>query len=100
MITKLLAQVDISLGEGEDQVNIPDTAINDDSFLTILETIFAFLGVIAFLVIVIAGLRFILSRGDADKAAKARNTVIYAAVGLVLAVSAFTLVRFITEAAG
>ena len=100
MITKLLAQVDISLGEGEDQVNIPGTSINDDSFLTILETAFALLGVIAFLVIVIAGLRFILSRGDADKAAAARRTVIYAAVGLVLAVSAFTLVSFITEAAG
>ena len=97
MMLKYLSQIRIS----EDELDIPtDVEANDTTFLAVLETTFALLGVIAFLVIVIAGLRFILSQGDPDKSAKARNTVIYAVVGLVIAVSAFSLIRLITDRAG
>jgi len=102
----ILAQIQVNPGDldipkaGDDPNTTEVELISTQSVADILEVVFAVLGVVAFLIIVLAGLRFILSRGEPDKAAKARNTIIYAAVGLVIAVSAFTLVRFITESAG
>jgi TRAP-type C4-dicarboxylate transport system permease small subunit len=94
MIRKILAQVDIQL----DQLDIPtDVTTDSDRVQAILQVVFATLGAIAFLVIVIAGLQFVLSRGEPEKAAKARRTIIYAAVGLVVAVLAFSIIGFITE---
>ena len=52
-------------------------------------------GGIAVLMIIIGGLRYTLSSGDAGSAASAKNTVIYALVGLVLSVMANALVNFV-----
>ncbi len=76
-------------------LDIPKTNADSGTVQILLELAFGVMGGIAFLVIVIAGMQYVLSRGEADKAAKAKNTIIYAAVGLVLAVLAFTLVRYI-----
>lgn len=40
---------------------------------------------------------FTLSSGDAQKAAKARNTILYAVVGLVVAVFASAIVNFVFD---
>jgi hypothetical protein len=93
-LLKILSQIDI----GEDELDIPKTTVDDTTYLDLLELAFAILGAVAFLIIILAGVRFILSRGEPDKVTKARNTIIYAAIGLVLAVSAFTIVRFIAGA--
>ncbi len=94
---ELLGQIDIS----QDELNIPkDVAADSSTVEIVLELAFGLLGMIAFIVIIIAGLQFVLSRGEPEKAAKARRTIIYAAVGLVIAVSAFTLVQFVTETVG
>ena len=61
----------------------------------IFQYLFGFIGALAVLIIVIAGLRFILANGDPQSVAKARNTIIYAAVGLALAVSAEIIVTFV-----
>lgn len=52
-------------------------------------------GVIAVVVIVVAGLRFVLSNGDPGAASKARSTIIYAVVGLVVAIMAYAIVNFV-----
>ena len=54
-------------------------------------------GTIAVIVIVIAGIRFTTADGDPSKADKARNTVVYAVIGLVVAVTAYALVNFVLE---
>lgn len=93
-LSSLLAQIDIDPGE----LNIPKPddvpqSVNDlDQILTI---VFGLAGVIAVLVIVIAGMQFILSRGDPQKTATSRNAIIYAAIGLGISVLAFSIVRFV-----
>lgn len=52
-------------------------------------------GVISVVVIVVAGLRFVLSSGDPGAASKARNTIIYAVVGLTVSIMAYAIVNFI-----
>lgn len=52
-------------------------------------------GVIAVIVIIVGGLRFVTSEGDANAANKAKNSVAYACVGLVLAALAYAIVNFV-----
>jgi type IV secretion system pilin len=52
-------------------------------------------GVIAVVIIVVGSLRFVTSEGDAQAANKAKNSVVYALVGLVVAVLAYAIVNFV-----
>ncbi len=52
---------------------------------------------VALLIIVIAGLRYILSAGDPATMAKAKNAVLYALIGLVVAMAAFSIVTFVVK---
>jgi len=62
---------------------------------TIFQLVFGFIGALAVLIIVLAGLRFILANGDPKGVSQARNTIIYAAVGLAIAVSAEVIITFV-----
>lgn len=91
-ILKIMSQIVIE----PEELKIPQSeTVNSDTITIVLETVFGIAGAIAMLVIVIAGIRFILGRGDPQKSADARNTIIYAGVGLAIAVLAFSIVRFV-----
>ncbi len=51
-------------------------------------------GVSAALMLVIAGLMYVLSNGDSSKISTAKTTVIYAIVGIVIVVSARAIIIF------
>jgi hypothetical protein len=52
-------------------------------------------GVVAIIMIILSGFRYTTSGGDSGKIASAKNTLIYALVGIVIAVLAQFLVRFV-----
>lgn len=52
-------------------------------------------GVIAVLMIIIGGLRYIISDGDSGKITTARNTIMYALIGLILVAFAQIIVKFV-----
>lgn len=52
-------------------------------------------GFIAVIMLIVGGLKFITSAGDANNAASARNTIIYALVGVVIVALAQALVHFV-----
>jgi hypothetical protein len=54
-------------------------------------------GVVAVIAIIVGGLRFILAGGDAGKIASARNTILYAIVGLVIVAIAQLIVLFVLQ---
>ena len=56
-------------------------------------------GIAAVIMIIIAGLKFITAGGDSSGLASARNTLIYALVGLAIAVLAQFLVHFVFNTA-
>lgn len=60
--------------------------------ITILDII---IGIAAVVMIIVGGIRFVLSGGDSNHTNSARNTVIYAIIGLVMAVLAQTIVVFV-----
>lgn len=52
-------------------------------------------GVIAVIMLVVAGFKYITSQGDANSAASARNTLLYAIVGIVIVAFAQIIVKFV-----
>ncbi len=53
-------------------------------------------GMIAVIVIIIAGMSYVTSSGDSGKLTRAKNQILFALAGLILVVSAFTITNFIT----
>lgn len=82
------------------ECNLPPTTAND-SLMTrvtkIINVVLAALGVVAVVVIIIGGISFITSQGDSSKVTKARNTILYGIVGLVIALLAFAIVNFVLK---
>lgn len=57
------------------------------------------IGVVSVIMLIIAGFRFITANGDANAISSARNTIIYAIVGLVIAVLAQAIVHYVLNSA-
>jgi hypothetical protein len=81
-------------GEGECK---PPTGTPDAQKIvsTVVNLLSIVVGIISVIMIIFGGIRFVMSSGDAQQASSARNTVIYALVGLVTAFTAQILVRFV-----
>lgn len=52
-------------------------------------------GIIAVILIIIGGIRYIISQGDEKAIEGAKNTILYAVVGLIVATLAFAIVTFV-----
>ena len=74
--------------------NTGETQVNG-IIKTIVDVLLTAVGAISIIMIVIGGIMFALSSGDAQKAAKARNTVLYAVVGLAVSLFASAIVNFV-----
>lgn len=61
----------------------------------ILNTLIYAGGAVAVLMIVIGGVRYTASNGDQSQVAGAKNTILYAIIGLVVSVSAYAIVNFV-----
>ena len=61
----------------------------------ILATAFLFIGFLATLYLIIAGIQYVLSGGDPNKTAQAKDSIIYALVGMALSVSMFAILRLL-----
>ncbi len=54
-----------------------------------------FVGVAAVIMIIIGGIKYVFSGGDSNSVTSAKNTILYALVGLVVALLAQVIVRFV-----
>lgn len=88
-------------GEGKDVSNLAECSIseNKDTLMGTVGNIINFalgvLGIVAVAFIIMGGVTYITSNGDAAKLTKAKNTIIYAVIGLVVALLAFAIVNFV-----
>jgi heme/copper-type cytochrome/quinol oxidase subunit 2 len=55
------------------------------------------IGVIAVVMIIVAGLKYITSSGDPNSTASAKNTLLFAIIGLIIVVLAQVIVRFVLQ---
>jgi|SRR5581483_4022876 len=69
-------------------------------FHNIVNTLIIFAGVVAVFLIVIGGIKLINSGGDPKQLEGAKKTITYALVGLVLILSSFLIINFISNITG
>lgn len=68
------------------------------AFRQITNTILYIVGIIAVIMLIIGGIKYVVSGGDSKKVTDAKNTVLYAIIGLVIAVFAYAIVNFVISA--
>ena len=64
---------------------------------SILNIIIGSLGVIAVIVIIIGGVLYMTSSGDSGKVKKAKDTILYGVIGLIICVLAAAIVNFVID---
>lgn len=69
----------------------------DGLIKTIINVLSIVVGVVAVIMIIFGGLKYITSGGDSSNVSSAKNTIIYAIVGLVIVALAQFIVRFVLE---
>ena len=69
-------------------------------FGNVVSAALMFVGTVAVFLIVYAGIRFVTSGGDAKKVQSARQIITYALVGLVIVLSSFAIIYFISYTTG
>ncbi len=67
----------------------------NDIIAKIINILSVIVGIIAVIMIVYGGLRYVTSGGDSTKVGSAKNTILYALIGLVIVAIAQVIVQFV-----
>ena len=67
----------------------------DNVFAGVLTTVYTITGMVAVIVIIIAGYIFATSNGNAAKAQKARQAILYAVIGIIVVLMAFAITQYV-----
>lgn len=70
------------------------------TIIDIVKEVLLFMALVAVIVVVIAGVRLVISQGEQDQVDKAKKTIIYAIIGLIIIALASAIVKFVEMALG
>jgi hypothetical protein len=87
----------VALGEGVDCGDVTEDSEEglNNVITNVVNVLSLIVGIIAVIMIVIGGFRYITSGGDSGNVSGAKNTILYAIVGLVIVALAQFIVRFV-----
>lgn len=69
-----------------------------DIIRKIINTLMFLLGSVSVLMIIYGGIRYTISGGNTENVVAAKNTILYAVIGLVVAIMAYAIVNFVVQA--
>lgn len=67
----------------------------ESSITNIVNILLFLLGVVAVIAIIVGGIMYAVSSGDAGRAKAAKDTIMYAVIGLIVAILAYAIVNFV-----
>jgi len=73
---------------------LPQPAATSTTITTVLTITFGIVGAISVIMVIIGGIKYAGSQGDPAGTAKAKDTIMYAAIGVVICIFAVTIVQF------
>ena len=74
----------------------PENLFGDTGvFRQVTNVILYIVGIIAVIMLIVGGIKYVVSGGDSKKVTDAKNTVLYAIIGLVICFLAFAIVNFV-----
>lgn len=95
----LTCGVDLNLTDQTCPTSTTQTSDLQGLLNTVINIFSLIVGVIAVVMIIVGGLRYITSGGDSGKVSAAKTTIIYALVGLVIVALAQLIVHFVLSQA-
>lgn len=75
--------------------SVPKVALNSTTLGNIFGGVLMVAGALCVLFIIIGAINYIISLGDASKIKKAKDTILYAGVGLVVVGLSFVIIQFV-----
>jgi hypothetical protein len=63
----------------------------------VTNTLLFILGAVAVIMIVLGGIKYTISNGDTSQVTSAKNTILYAVIGLIVAILAYAIVNFVID---
>lgn len=79
--------------KGEDQQT--DLFGPEGIFKKITDVLLFVIGAVSVIMLIIGGIRYVVSGGDSAAVTSAKNTILYAVIGIVVAILAYALVNFV-----
>lgn len=76
-------------------LGIPCNTATDSTLQKILSTVFIIIGSLSVIFIIVGGIQYVVSGGNPEQTSKAKNTILYAIIGLVVSISATVIVNFV-----
>lgn len=76
-----------------------DGSLGDDQVASAVELFFLLAGIISVIMVIIGGYWYVISTGDPQKVKRAKDTILYAIIGLVISISAWAIVGFVLGSA-
>ena len=91
------AQLDLESGINSAKgTGTPDNVTEDDGLIKkVVNLLLWAIGIISVIMIIIGGIRYATSNGDSNQVTAAKNTIMYAVIGLVIAIFAYAIVKFV-----
>ena len=97
--TTTYAIFDLSMMDGANSARGIDQATDlfgaSGIFTTISNVMLFIVGAISVIMIVIGGLRYVISGGNTANVTAAKNTILYAIVGLIVSMLAYAVINFV-----
>ena len=92
--------VESASAQVQDGLNMTKTAdTQNTSVNTLIRNVINILlwaiGIVSVIMIIIGGFRYATSNGDSNQVSAAKNTIMYAVIGLVIAIFAYAIVKFV-----
>ena len=81
---------------GDQQILMFDSGGDlQEKVMNIINVVIGLLGIVAVIVIILGGIQYMTSSGDAGKVKKAKDTILYGVIGLIVCILAFAIVNFV-----
>lgn len=96
----IIAAIELIKPTNNGQKVLPSVPADQSTLQTLFTIFFVIIGAVAVLLILIAAFKYLFSQGDPQKTASAKNTIIHAAIGLIIAAMAFVIVSYVIKATG
>ena len=92
------AQDDLNLGTGyvTNQINFA-TGDPREAAVSLVKLMMTFLGIIAVIIMLLGGFKWMTAAGNEDKVAEAKKLIGAGIIGLIIILSAFLIVNFVVE---
>ena len=92
----ILTQFALDTKVNELQYDTGDTF--SSSFQGILNAVIGVLALVAVVVMIVGGVSYMTSSGDTGKVKKAKDTILYACIGLIVCALSFAIVNWVIKA--